>query len=348
VWWRAGVVGIVLGLAQIIGPRSARAGEPAVRYVAPEPCPHGDTFRAELRALLEASGSALDSFAFDITITSAGDGFRGTLRATAPSSQGPAREVEDVSCSALVRALAFIAAVVVDPTVAERVSAQEASAAFGRDEPAKPEAVPMPQLQEEPPPPLPAAAPPRTPVERKGPVEHGFRAGLLGAPALETSLGPDVALEARLGVYGATAQAWSGVGWLAGLSFVHGSSDSIATHAGDAELSWTRGRGDGCLSLPLVKPLLLYTCAFVDVGVISGTGQISPIKSRRALWLAPGLLGRLAVEFANYFEFFVEGGTFTPLVRPRFFFTTPSGDAVVHSVPALGFTSAAGLTVRVL
>jgi hypothetical protein len=77
-------------------------------------------------------------------------------------------------------------------------------------------------------------------------------------------------------------------------------------------------------------------------------GQVSPIRSRRSLWLAPGVLGRVALEFANYFELFVEVGGFAPLVRPRFFFVTSTGDAVVHAVPALGLTAAAGFTVRVL
>jgi hypothetical protein len=323
----------------------AHAGEPAVRYLAPAPCPSADTLRAELRALLQDSGSAADTFAFDITITSVNDGFRGTLRATAPSSDGPAREVQDPSCGALVHALAFIAAIVVDPTVAERLDGQSSSAAFAReDEPPPRTAPPPPQV--EPPPPTPAPA--RPPNPRKPSAERRFRAGLLGAPALETSLGPDLALAARLGVYGAAAPVWRGVGWLGGVSFVHGSSDSIATSVGDAELSWTRGRADGCLSLPVAKPLLVYPCAFLDVGVLGGTGQVSPIRSRRSLWLAPGVLGRVALEFANYFELFVEVGGFAPLVRPRFFFVTSTGDAVVHAVPALGLTAAAGFTVRVL
>jgi hypothetical protein len=345
-WMRAGVFGMALAFVQVIGLRAARAGEPAVHYVAPEPCPSADTLRAELRALLADSGSAADTFAFDIAIAAAGDGFRGTLRATAPSSDGPAREVQDPSCGALVHALAFIAAIVVDPTVAERLHEQSSSAAFAREDEPPPTPPPPPPAKIEPPRPKPAPA--RASGARKAPAKRRFRAGLLGAPALETSLGPDPSLAARLGVYGAAAPAWRGIGWLGGLSFVHGSSDSIATQAGDAELSWTRGRADGCVSLPVVKPLLVYPCAFLDVGVIGGTGRVSPIRSRRSLWLAPGLLGRAALDFANYFELFVEVGGFTPLVRPRFFFTTSDGNAVVHSVPAFGLAAAAGLAIRVL
>jgi hypothetical protein len=338
-----GAAAMGLALTSSLVPRVAHAGEPTLKYVAPEPCPSGDTLRAELRGLLEASGSAGDLFAFEITITPEGAGFRGTVRATAPNPEAEGREVVDASCSAVVHALAFIAAVVVDPTVAERVDEQSSSAAGVHEGVPPPPVAAAPRSRPEP--------PPTTKPKRSAPPalpERSIRAGVLGAPSLETSLGPEVALEARLGIFGASAPAWRGLGWLAGLSVVHGGSSGIKTSAGSADLSWTHGRADGCLSVPSAKRVLFYPCVFLDAGVLTGTSQASPIKSRRALWLAPGLLGRASVEFSSDFELFVEVGGFAPLVRPRFLYVSPAGAAVVHAVPPLGMAAGAGLAIRVL
>ncbi len=341
----------VLALGLLLDAGIARAGEPALDYQAPPPCPSADTVRAELRQLLQGSGTATDTFAFELRIAPDPAGFRGHLRATAPTPDDHAREVVDTSCGAVVHALAFIAAVVVDPSVAERMVAPLESIA--PLEPAAPPVTPEPMPELAPPAPLPVKPAP-VPARRARAVaprrkaERPLRAGVFGAPVLETALGPDATLQARIGLYGGSPSIWRGTGWLAALSFVSASSNQVRTPVGLAELSWTRARADGCLSLPLLKPLLAYPCLSLDTGVLGGTGALSPVRSRSALWLAPGLAGRVALEFFNTFELFADLGGFVPVVRPRFFFATPTGEQLVHEVPAVGLAAGAGLALRVL
>jgi hypothetical protein len=336
----------------------ARA-ELRVAYDAPASCPGEAEFRSEFERSMQGSAVAAGDFAYEVAIDAQPDGHRGTLRVVAPTPSESLREVRDRDCRAVVRALAFIAAVLADPDVAKRGVAPEGPVTPESDTPASlpaPAAAAREPARPKPLPP-PVGATPRARGREIVPREQrdspaktvarahsaGFRAGISAAAISETALEPKLFFGPRLGVLARQGAL------LGALSLTFGSSDSLSASVGNAELRWLRGRLEGCRALPASLRLELQACASFDGGVLEGAGQNAPfIDTRRAVWLAPGALGRLALALGPQLDLSAELGGFVPLVRPRFLIETSAGAELLHAVPIAGFSAGLGLVIYLL
>ena len=308
---------------------------------------------------MQGSAMAAGDFAYEVAIDAEPDGHRGTLRVVAPTPSELRRVVRDADCRAVVRALAFIAAVLADPDVATRGVAAEAQSTPesgpAANLPAPPATTAEPARPTPLPPPVGATPRARGPgiiprEERDSPVKTvararstDFRAGISAAAIAETALEPELGFGPRLGLLVRQGAL------LGALSLTFGGSDSLSASVGSAELRWLRGRLEGCAAFPASLRLELQACASFDGGMLEGAGQNAPfIDTRRTAWLAPGALGRLSLALGQQLDLSAEVGGFVPLVRPRFLIETPEGRELLHAVPALGFSAGLGVAVYLL
>jgi hypothetical protein len=346
---------LLLGLLTMVA-TSARA-ELRVAYDAPATCPGEAEFGSEFARSMQGSAVAARDFAYEVRIGAEPDGYRGTLRVVAPTPSESLREVRDGDCQAVVRALAFIAAVLADPDVATRAAPADTRAAPESDAPASAPAPPAKEPASPKPLPPPVGATPRARGREIAPrKEHDspekavararstrFRAGISAGAVAETALVPELALGPRLGLLARRGSL------LTAVSLTFGGSERLSASVGSAELRWLRGRLEGCAALPASLLLELQGCASFDGGILEGAGQNAPFTdTRRAAWFAPGVLGRVSLALAERLDLSAELGSFVPLVRPRFLIETPEGRELLHAVPPLGFSAGLGLVVYLL
>ena len=348
---------LLLGLLTMVA-TPARA-ELRVAYSAPASCPGEAEFRSEFARSMQGSALAAGDFAYEVAIDTEPDGHRGTLRVVAPTPSESRRVVRDADCRAVVRALAFIAAVLADPDVATRGVAEETKVIQEGDTPASLPAPPAKAAEPAKlkPLPRPVGATPRARGRELVPREErdsrvkavararstSFRLGISAAAVAETALEPELGFGPRLGLLARQGAL------LGALSLTFGGSDSLSASIGSAELRWIRGRLEGCAAFPASLRLELQGCASFDGGMLEGSGQNAPFTdTRRAAWLAPGALGRLSLALGQRLDLSVELGGFVPLVRPRFLIETPEGEELLHAVPALGFSAGLGLLIYLL
>jgi hypothetical protein len=314
-------------------------------YAAPSTCPAAPEFHAEFERSMRGSELSSNDFAYAVNVQAEADGYRGTLRVLGPTPSDVVREVSDRDCREVVQALAFIAAVLADPGVAERNSEPLPAAA--------PSTTPAPAVvaKRTDAPAAPKGAPARArrpdiaPKTALRPPERArdFRAGLSAAVITETGLQPDLAWGPRLGVL---ARRGSVVG---ALSVTFGESDSLSASVGEATLQWLRGRLEGCAAFPLGSRFELLPCLSFDGGFLEGRGSNAPFTdTRRSPWLAPGALGRAAVSLGQVLEISAEVGGSVPLFRPSFVIETAAGEERVHTVPGLAFSAGLRLVAYLL
>ena len=90
---------------------AGNAAEPRTSYEAPESCPSKEHFEAELSARLrEAKPEIWAQFSFDVSVSERADEYLGSMFVLGPS-QEVRRVLRDRDCTELVRAMAFVAAV---------------------------------------------------------------------------------------------------------------------------------------------------------------------------------------------------------------------------------------------
>jgi hypothetical protein len=233
------------------------------------------------------------------------------------------RQLQGVRCNEVARALAFVVAVLIDPNAATRTPPSHPQAAGGSA----------------------AAAPVR---RRSAPVAElpsRWRFGVGAELAAQTAVAPHVTWGPRMAV---------GVHWIgpdgidavsARVSIGHVSSGSLPGGWGDASISWTAGRLEGCRGW-WGKLLSAEVCGSFEVGAIHGQGwRASQTSGATAPWIAPGGLVRGGWSLVDSLVVQASVGVFAPLMRPRFYFVGPDGTQleVVHEVPRAGVTGGLGL-----
>jgi hypothetical protein len=307
-------------LAGIVGSsRIARAENALVEsYDAPVGCPDVTWFSEELQRR-SSSASVLEG-AVRVRVDVRGDHFSGRVQRVRFASDLGSREVEDESCEQVVEALALIAALLLTPNAVDSLT-------------------PLPRSPDQEPPAPPVHVRKRSEASRPtGPVplppqgsstaqnlrlSQGISIGL----AAQTSLAPYVGFGPRLG-YRLLLQSprW---GSELGLSLTRiQSARIVATSVGAAETTYTAGRLSACQLFPLVERLWGAPCAMLDIGQLRGRGTVTGGQShtRSALWLSPGLLGKLEWRVRSPLIFALTAGAFFPLSRPEFHFTVEGED----------------------
>ena len=345
--WR-GTIGAWVLFGTLAGAGPAEAA-PNVAYAAPADCPTVEAFTTEFVRLTQGSPVPAEPLGFDVVVAQEQREYRGTIEVVVPAAGRPPREVRGESCVEVVRALAFIAAVHAYPELA---LAKGSTSQYPDTEPERsenPPVTPPPAPPPSPKPPVVVVAPPSRPPpasSNNAAAEQSdrFQLGLFASLGFETALEPGVAVSPRLGITmrHSLARDWRIDGALSGTL---GQSGTIAGTVGDADLSWTVVRASGCLDFRRFAMIALAPCLFLDLGELRGAGtRIDNEGTGSTIWVAPGVLGRVALEPFRSLSFFVEAGGFVPLNRPTFYFETRDGGTEpVHEVPPFGLTGAIGV-----
>lgn len=279
-------------------------------YEAPEECPD----RAELERQIQARSSRIQ--------LGSGKGFRVRV---SPGWQArieveqTTREVNGETCREVVTAAALIIAVLADPDAPP---------------PDPPTPTPTPPVFERPPEP-PRRKPPARPWPWRFVIGMGLSVDTAAAPDAIFSPRPFVAFERRPHTLAVRPTAR--------VSIARGSSGSITTDSGIAELVWTAGRLDACTAFGDDDGLAVEPCATFELGAIRARGfQTEDGTEKTVVWLAPGFLGRASYGLGSLFRFELQAGVDFPMRRYRFYF---GPDETAHRVPALGVTAGAGIAV---
>lgn len=249
------------------------------RYSAPEGCPSRDEFVAAIEQRLPG-WTHVDSGAereVSLEIRSTDAGFTGSVSVDATARP---REVAGPRCDSVMRALALVAAVSLDPNAA---LATEPTTA-----PAPP--VPEPVTPTPPTPPLASSTAPTPPREASATPSFGFGAGgaLLFGPAPSALYGVEAHLE--LGTPSRDL--------LVRLSGARSFTGTVAVGSGEARFDLIQGEIAGCY-LPVRSSVSLATCLITDLGSIQAEGEpsdsLAETKTSTRLWAASG--ARLGFDF---------------------------------------------------
>jgi len=347
------VAASAVAISALIGFADPAYGEPLadvpITYAAPDGCPQVEVFRQELAArLLDTSPEAWRGFAFWVRVLGDDAGYVARLHVIDPKGEDIDREVRDPQCREVVRAVAFVAAVLVDPNAAARTPAAE------DETPPSSGALPPVPASPAPPPPPPARPVPRpasTPPPAAPPTPVAGEpapASVSGLATLGLTVHSAVSKRAVFGPrFGLGVHYGHRWGAAAHLSVARAQSGQLDGDIGTAELTWTAARADLCAAFRPHPDITLLPCLLTEIGELRGDGTDADSHTdRAALWLAPGAMGRLVVGVVGPLGAYVEAGTVVPIVKPHFYFLSPDGRETVHRVPGQGFFSGAGLALE--
>jgi len=222
------------------------------------------------------------------------------------SSDGPThREIEADDCAEVVRALALILAMAIDP---EAGSSPRAHESVAKVEPARP--------------------PPRRPMPTTKPLAFwwaaGASVGLTGGVAPSPSLSEGLLLELGRG----HELGFSPHARVAGVH-AHGSATA---RAGSADFDLLGLRIASC-PYRISVGLVLSGCASFDWGRLQGRGsRTSAAQSSSANWFGPGGFVDAELRALPWLRLQLELGALFPLARDRFYF---GPDETVHRIPSV-------------
>jgi hypothetical protein len=305
--------------------RAAAASQPySVDYTAPVDCSSREAFVRELLArtpLVRVANDGETAATYAVTLARHGSGMHGELVLRELDGSETRRALRGASCDEVVRALAFIAAILVDPGAISRVPGEPAVAAA----PAR------------------LAVPP-SPSERAGVPQDGvrYRFGAAAGASLETTVSPTTAF-GPFGELFVERDADGARGFSFGAAFHRVQAPHARTRAGRADFTWTAGRGWFCpFAFPRRGPFAFQPCGEFEAGALRVAG--SDTVDRKTIvrpWAAFGPLARLELRPTPFLALTMDAMVvFTPLSHPTFYF---SPDIEVFSVPVVGFASRAGI-----
>jgi hypothetical protein len=274
----------------------------------------------------------------------AADGRVGTLWIEEGAALSAPRTIEARSCEEVVDALAFIAALSVDPS------------AHAHAVPVETPPPPPPS-----PPPAPPWAPPVAPAEASTPLvvatlSEGAEPVSNDSPALPLPPPRPARFFVAVGV-GPTAnvpdtpsnglggRAFLEIGRPAGsrwapsgrIAFDLPSDHTVSPGAGSsASLTWIRGSVDGCpLRFTLAPSLEVAPCVGVEAGALSGlASQIVQSRKTTQPWVAGVAEGRLRLGFLRVVFAELDAGVTVPFTRQDFVFFLPATTTAYQAPPA--------------
>lgn len=343
-------------LATLLGAFVAvgEAGTAAVRFdarvVAPVSCPNSESFakgvstRTHLARRVDSEEAEL---MLDVTISADGDRSRGVLRMTSRDGQISSREVVAPSCEAVTDALAFVAALAIDPNA---VSEPDGASVPGDDEVREPDATDAP-LQE------PSADKPTTPdpftdsgVAPSETDRAGARLWLsvwVAAEAGTASSAPSPELARRGGLRVGLGDAES-LGVDVELGVVRRVGDAAIDGVdGRATLALWGGHGRGCVRVPFMGSSVFRGCGGIEGGVLRATGwNVQIPREEQVGWWAGSAGAGLELPVVGPLFALADASLLFPLRRDQFVLSEAGDQRVLFRPPGVAFVSQFGLGFR--
>jgi hypothetical protein len=324
-----------VGCALLSPAAHAQGGSPPIEYDAPRECPTAAAFAAQIAARTPAYRGGTDDPRLRVAIDVSASGVRGRM-ILGRGGQQTEREVEGERCTDVVAALAFIAAILLDPDADARPFPPPA--AEDRARRVEPAATP-PTRQE---------AEPRSRPSRWR-VFMGTELGVSGAAAPSLVLGPR---------WFAGVTRAEGGNWLSSMRFSASRSQSETTAqplsrplegqrfmaTATATFTLSALRADGC-ALRLGRPeLSVEPCLFFEGGILRASGNHPAIsRSERLAWFSLGALARKSWVLWDTLVLEANAGALVPLKTYR---TMVGSEDPVYENPPVGMVAGLGLAVR--
>ncbi len=309
---------------------SAQSVSPiALRYAAP--CGSEPELAAEIAA---RTADYLPAIAdeparnFDVVIEASASAFHGRLVVRELDGSESLREVEGERCEDVLRTLAFVAALAIDP---------EASAPPPQPPPVEEPAEPSREVRPSRATRVRTRAIPPSPTERPAGWDPTMRFGAqLG---LATGVAPDVAMTGAFFVeVGATLLGATESSVRLGLLRT---AQDVEVEGGSAELGWWLGRLDVCPAHIAIDRVAIAPCGRFELGALDATGVgVMAARSEQRLWASIGAALRLRVAIGLGFGLEVEGALGAPLIRDVFYFRP---NTTIHRADAVTGHFGAGI-----
>ena len=315
-----------------------------VQFDGPEGCSGADAFLSNLRSRTDRVRRALADEPHTIVQVrlSRGHGqVAGELRMIDDRGETDTRKVQGASCDEVVQALSLTAALALDPGALLLVpSAAPGTDAAATDGAAKPAVVRTAQEEAASPAAVTAAQTPSAWPSRPVPdIELG--AGLVGFALLTGSFSPGIGVAVRknLGRDDSRDRTFRPT---LGLALAYLRND-VWHSPRDAEVALAAMGATVCPLRGTASILTVQPCVHVLAGWLSASGrQVTHVSTVDRSWFSAGLTVRTAAFLGRGFSLELEGGISAPLVKRRFFATTPSN--VVAETPTISPIVGVGLT----
>jgi hypothetical protein len=293
-----------------------------------EDCANAEDFYRSLRARtghVRLAGASEAHLTVRVRLQETRRSVFGELRISGVRGESDLRKVQGQNCEEVVQALAFAAAVALDPNLL--LSTPAPAPASVTPAPAGPSAGDPPDPMKNPG--LdPLATPAASPAARREP-RFAFGLAAVGMILLSSSLSPGLAVSGRYRYAGG-----NGFGPTVGITLTHLRNDALGA-PGVAQASLTGmgvavcGQGWGA-SVVRVKP-----CGALTGGWLSVRGERVANQATVGLaWLGAGATGRGEIRIGGNLSLFLEAGMEIPLLPQRAFYTT-SSDHVVAGTPRI-------------
>jgi hypothetical protein len=330
-----GVAGVLVAVA---ASGDAPTREPVrVEYRSEGQCPSGESFFGEVRARTDKVRGATAgerARALRVEVQEGARESQGSLVIVgADGAASSVRTVRAKTCDDVVRALALVAALAIDPEAktAPRVDpvpvsstaqgappAPTATALDAGTDAESPDAAPrLPETTSRPG--RPAPPEPREPAEppARTTASLGLALGLEGATVLEARPSPVVVVGLDIARNRLISP------WIA-LRLARSFEGEAATSAGTAKLVFSSAALEACpLRLRVAEPLALFPCGRVAFGFVEaeGAGVTTPASALRG-WGDVGLHARAALHLAGPLHLDGHVGARVPLFRDTYFVDT--------------------------
>jgi hypothetical protein len=269
---------------------------------------------------------------FDIAAQRAPGGFIGQLLIQELDGRFTQRAVEGKTCDGVVNALAFVAAVLVDPEAVQL------------PEPAAPEP-PAPK----PPPPATLPWPPPISMTRK-PVVLGIAvtSGVASATAPSLQLTFGVRLTAAFAA--SHFSPWFSLGLDERTAVTQSTPLDSSTSAVTSFGGWLATVAFSPIRWPGAGKYFLRPLALFEIGQLTADSSAPGNPTFKAhnqglLWLAPGLGAIAEAQILRPLSLFLDLNASVPLSHRSYLISTPA-DAPVTTTPYVGFTARIGIAVN--
>ncbi|MBX3125301.1 MAG: hypothetical protein KF718_01220 [Polyangiaceae bacterium] len=319
----------------------------ATRVTAPAGCPDSDAFAravAGRTSLAQHSHASEPDLLLELTVRADGARTRGALRMTFRDGQVSTREVVAANCESVTDALAFVAALAIDPNAVSEPSRVDET----------PEVEPEPDARA----PVAGVDLPRpggpsseddgvTPGDARASTSTWWLSVWLAGEIGSSSSAPRPLIARRAGARAGLGSP-DALGADLELGVVRRVGDASADDAGRATLVLWGGHARACVRVPTGASSVARGCGGLEAGALVGTGwNVARPRQERVDWWAASLGVGLEMQLVLPLFALADAGVLVPLRRDEFVLRDAEGrDTLLYRPPAVALVGQLGLGLR--